>query len=127
MGLGPRRGREALDLRESLEKGARVFFSASDSSRTIADGMRTQSVGESNFEHIRRYVDGFIAVTEAEIREGVRRVVNDLHLIPEPSGAVPYAGALFHEKELPPGPVVCILSGGNIDPGVMHDIICAKQ
>jgi threonine dehydratase len=108
----------------SQAKGERVFFSAEESSRTIADGMRTQSVGERPFEHIQRFVDGFISVTEEEIREGVRRVIADLHLVPEPSGAVTYAAARFHERELPAGPLVCILSGGNVDPHVLREILC---
>src|SRR4029077_10470866 len=45
----------------SFEAGHRIAFPAEETSRTIADGLRTQSVGECNFEYIQHYVDGFIS------------------------------------------------------------------
>ena len=65
-------------------------------SRTIADGLRTQSVGVRNFAHIQAYVDGIITVTEAEIRAAMRAIVATARLVPEPSGAVTTAALLFH-------------------------------
>lgn len=108
----------------SFEAGQRVTFPAEQTSRTIADGLRTQSLGETNFEHIQRYVDGFISVSEEEIREAVRRLAFDAHLIAEPSGAVPLAAALFHRTEFPSnGKTVAIVSGGNIAPQMLKEIL----
>jgi len=108
----------------SFEAGQRLTFPAEETTRTIADGLRTQSVGECNFEHIQRYVDGFIAVSEDEIRESVRRLAFDAHLIAEPSGAVPLAAALFHRNEFPAsGKTVAIVSGGNIAPEMLKEIL----
>jgi threonine dehydratase len=109
----------------SFEAGARVTFPAEETSRTIADGMRTQSLGECNFEHIQKYVDGFISVSEDEIRKSVRRLASDAHLIAEPSGAVPLAAFLFHRQEFPGGKTVAIVSGGNITPEMLRDILCS--
>jgi threonine dehydratase len=109
----------------SFEAGTRVVFPAEETSRTIADGMRTQSVGECNFEHIQKYVDGFISVSEDEIRQSVRRLASDAHLIAEPSGAVPLAAFLFHRQEFPGGKTVAIVSGGNITPEMLRDILCS--
>ena len=111
----------------SFEAGQRLTFPAEETTRTIADGLRTQSVGECNFEHIQRYVDGFISVSEEEIREAVRRLAFDAHLVAEPSGAVPLAAALFHRSEFPSiGKTVAIVSGGNIAPEMLRDILTDK-
>ena len=108
----------------SFEAGKRVTFPAEQTMRTIADGMRTTSVGELNFEHIQHYVDGFITVSEDQIREAIRRLAFDAHLIAEPSGAVPTAAALFHRNEFPSaGKVVAIVSGGNIAPEMFKQIV----
>jgi len=108
----------------SFEAGERLAFPAEETTRTIADGLRTQSVGECNFEHIQRYVDGFISVSEDEIREAVRRLAFDAHLIAEPSGAVPLAAVLFHRSEFPSsGKTVAIVSGGNIAPEMLKQIL----
>ena len=108
----------------SFEAGKRIAFPAEQTTRTIADGLRTQSVGEINFEHIQRYVDGFITVSEDEIRESARRLAFDAHLVAEPSGAVPTAAALFHRNEFPSsGKVVAIVSGGNVAPEMLKEIL----
>ena len=110
----------------SFEAGHRVSFPAEQTSRTIADGLRTQSVGERNFEHIKAYVDGFITVSEDDIRESVRRLAFDAHLIAEPSGSVPTAAALFHRRDFPSSAkTVAIVSGGNIPPEMLREILAA--
>jgi threonine dehydratase len=113
--------------RASFEAGARIAFPAEETSRTIADGMRTQSLGECNFEHIQKYVDGFISVNEDEIRESLRRLASDAHLVAEPSGAVPLAAFLFHRREFPAGKTVAIVSGGNISPEMFREIFCLPE
>jgi threonine dehydratase len=112
----------------SFEAGHRVTFPAEETSRTIADGLRTQSVGECNFEHIQKYVDGFISVSEDEIRDSVRRLALDAHLIAEPSGAVTLAAFLYHRDELAVGDrIVCIVSGGNIAPELLREILACEK
>src|ERR1700691_3804281 len=56
----------AGDAQASLRAGKVVQCPAEDVSRTMADGLRTQSIGAINFEHIQRYVDDIITVTEDE-------------------------------------------------------------
>src|SRR5208283_2345589 len=65
----------AGDTAESFRSGSIVTWPAALTSRTIADGLRTQSVGERNFAHIQAFVDGIITVTEAEIRAAMRAIV----------------------------------------------------
>ena len=60
----------AGDAQASFRAGKIVQFPAEQVSSTIADGLRTQSIGPINFEHIRRYVDDIVAVSEEEIHRG---------------------------------------------------------
>ncbi|MEO6206323.1 MAG: threonine/serine dehydratase [Candidatus Limnocylindrales bacterium] len=110
----------AADARESLERGAIVRWSATDASRTIADGTRTQSIGERPFAHLRAYLDAVVTVSEAEIVAGVRLAAEWSRLVAEPSGALVVAAMTFRAKEAGliglEGPVVGVVSGGNVDP-----------
>lgn len=113
----------AADAQASLRSGRVVQFPAEQVSRTIADGLRTQSIGDINFEHIRSYVDDIITVTEDEIRESMRRLAQNPETIAEPSGAVATAGFLFHQDQLPEAKIsVAIISGGNIEPAMLADL-----
>ena len=114
----------ANDAQQSLRKGEIVQLSAERVSSTLADGLRTQSVGPLNFEHIKKYVDDIITVTEDEIRTAVRRIVRDSRVVAEPSGAVSFAGWLFHRDELPPSEkTVAVISGGNIELQLLSQIL----
>jgi len=114
----------AGDTAESFRTGTIVTWPAELTSRTIADGLRTQSVGELNFAHIRAFVDGIVTVTEAEIRAAMRAIVAATRLVPEPSGAVAAAALLFHAHELPASSTAAaIVSGGNVDPAMLAQIL----
>jgi threonine dehydratase len=114
----------AADTAESFRTGQIATWAAELTSRTIADGLRTQSVGTLNFAHIQAYVDGIVTVTEAEIRAAMRAIVAATRLVPEPSGAVAAAALLFHAAELPPyTTAVAIVSGGNVDPAQLAQIL----
>ena len=114
----------AGDTAESFRSGQIVTWPAELTSRTIADGLRTQSVGVRNFAHIRAYVDAVITVTEAEIRAAMRAIVATARLVPEPSGAVTTAALLFHGAELPAyRKAVALVSGGNVDPKMLADVL----
>jgi threonine dehydratase len=113
----------AADAQASLRAGKIVQFPAAEVSRTIADGLRTQSVGAINFEHIRRYVDDIVTVSEAEIGEAVRLLAANPSTVAEPSGAVATASFLFHRDQLPKTKLnVAIISGGNIEPGMLNEL-----
>ncbi len=113
----------AADAQASLRSGKIVQLEADEVTRTLADGLRTQSIGPVNFEHIRRYVDDIVTVSESEILEATRRLAADPKTLAEPSGAVAAAAFLFHQDELPRTPVnVAVISGGNIEPAVLADL-----
>jgi len=114
----------AGDTAESFRTGAIVTWPAELTSRTIADGLRTQSVGQRNFAHLQAFVDGVVTVTEAEIRAAMRAIVAATRLVPEPSGAVATADLLFHAAELPHyTTAVAVVSGGNVDPAFLAQVL----
>lgn len=113
----------AADAQASLRSGKIVESSAEQVSRPIADGLRTQSIGRINFEHIRQYVDDILTVSEDEIRQAMQWLATNPKTVAEPSGAVAVAGFLFHQDQLPRTTMnVAIISGGNIDPKMLHEI-----
>jgi len=114
----------AADTAESFRTGSIVTWPAELTSRTIADGLRTQSVGRRNFAHIQAFVEGIITVTEAEIRAAMRAIVAATRLVPEPSGAVAAAALLFHSDQLPAYTrAVAVVSGGNVAPELLAEVL----
>jgi len=112
----------AADSAESFAAKALVEWPAEKTTRTLCDGLRTQSLGKLNFEHILKFVDGIVTVTEDEIRTALRMLLTATDIVPEPSGAVSVAVALFHALEIPgittSSKVVAVVSGGNLDPAL---------
>jgi threonine dehydratase len=110
----------AADARESLRRGRIVEWSAADVSRTIADGTRTQALGVRTFAHLRVLLDDIVTVSEAEIAAAVRIAAEEARLVVEPSGALPIAALRFRAAAAgvaaASGSVVCVVSGGNVDP-----------
>ena len=110
----------AADAQASLEADEIVTWDAALVSRTIADGTRTQAIGRLPFAHLRRQLDRIVTVTEAEIAAAVRLAAQEARLVVEPSGALPIAAMRFHAAEAGllrlDGPVVGVVSGGNVDP-----------
>ena len=118
----------AADARESLKSGRLVEFPAEQVSRTIADGLRVQRLGEAPFEHVRAFVDDIVTVTEEEILDAMRRLAFRVRLVAEPSGAVTFAAHLFHREELPDSRLtVAVISGGNVEPDLLAEVISGSD
>jgi len=114
----------AADAQASLRAGKIVAWSGEQVGRTLADGLRTQHVGEINFEHIRRYVDDIVTVREDEIRQAMRRLALGARLVAEPSGAVTSAAFFFHADELPRvDKTVAIISGGSVELQLLASVL----
>lgn len=120
IGVEPELGADAA---ESLATGRRVTWDVDAVRRTVADGVRLPVVGELTWEHIRRYVHEVVTVSEDEIRSAMRELALTYRVVAEPSGAVAPAAALFHAAALPPGPVVAVVSGGNVDPALLAGVL----
>jgi threonine dehydratase len=119
----------AADARESLRTGSRVRWAPSDTARTKADALRVEQVGELTFPHIQAYVDDIVTVSEDEMLDAVRRLARQARLIAEPGGAVAVAAALNRDAtelgitSTTDAPLVAVLSGGNIDPTLLAEIL----
>jgi threonine dehydratase len=113
----------AGDAAESFRAGRRIPWTPAQTARTMADGLRTFSVGELPWEHISRQVHNIITVSEDEIADATRRLILQARLVAEPSGAVAAAAYLHHQDQLPGGKTVAIVSGGNIDPAVLRALL----
>jgi threonine dehydratase len=113
----------ASDAQASLRSGKVVQFPAEQVSRTVADGLRTQSVGAINFDHMQCFVDAIVTVSEEEIQKALRLLAENPATVAEPSGAVATAGFLFRADQLPQTRLnVAIISGGNIEPEMLEEL-----
>ena len=117
----------AADARDSLAAGRIVEWPADRVSRTIADGTRTQSLGRRTFAHLAALLDRVVTVSEAEIAAAVRVAAEEARLIVEPSGALTVAALRFRPAEtglaFETGPVVAVVSGGNVDPERYRELL----
>jgi threonine dehydratase len=91
--------------------------------QTIADGARTVSVGTHNWAVLKEGLSRIVEVSEEDIKQGVRLLFGLANLKAEPTGALAI-GALLSEPESFRGRrVCCVISGGNVDPGVYRKIL----
>jgi threonine dehydratase len=102
----------ADDARRTLEAGSIQHCQDPD---TIADGLRTTSIGQRNFDVISRLVDRIVTATEGEIVAAMRFVWERVKIVIEPSSAVAVAPFLTGKLEVRGLRVGIILSGGNVD------------
>lgn len=89
---------------------------------TIADGMAVYRPGELNFQIIREAVDEIVTVDEDDLARALLVLLERAKLVVEPAGAAAVA-ALMTGAVRSDGPVVAMLSGGNIDPLLMQRVI----
>ncbi len=115
----------AADAKESLEADRLVTWTADQTARTMADGLRTNSLGALPFEHLRRLLDRIVTVSEDEIAEAVRQIASRARLVAEPSGAAAMAAELAGAAPREDGDDarVIIVSGGNVDPELYARIL----
>jgi len=101
----------AGDAAESFQAGHIVPLTQA---ATIADGLRT-TIGAPNFAIMQRHVDGVVTVSEPGIVAAMRQLWETLHIVVEPSGAVPYAAVTEQKIDVSGKRVGLILTGGNVD------------
>jgi threonine dehydratase len=109
----------ANDTYLSMQKGERVTIPPPP---TIADGIRPQSPGELTFPILRENLSEVALVSDDQIIAAVRFLALRVHVITEPTGAVGAAAVLA--GKLPHGARIgVVLSGGNVDPGLLVEIL----
>ena len=114
----------ANDTYLSMQKGERV---ETPPSATIADGLRSPQPGALTFPVIQEHVESILLVSEREIRETMRFLLLRMKILVEPSGAVSAAALLF--RKFPPElkRIGVILSGGNMDPDLLSEILALQE
>lgn len=112
----------ACAMWKSLERGKAVSLESLD---TVADGLGAPMAGELNFEVVRRHVEDVVLVSDDEIREAMAFILERAKLLVEPAGAAAVAALLAGRIPLADGPVVAILSGGNVDLDRLPDLLGA--
>lgn len=93
-----------------------------DEQQTMADGIKVGRPGEITFPMIRDLVDEVRTVSEDELSSALLLCLERAKLVVEPAGASPVAALLSTPKAFR-GPVVAVLSGGNVDPLLMQRIL----
>ena len=83
--------------------------------QTIADGARTQSLGDITFPLVLKHVHDIVTVTDAQIVEAMRFLWERMKLVVEPTGALATAGVMNAGAPMRGRRVGIILSGGNVD------------
>ena len=107
----------AASMRASLEAGTPVTL---DRVETVADGLKPVRPGDLTFLHCRELVDRVVTVTDEEIRIATVWLFRR-RLVAEPSGAASVAALLSGRVEpaADEGATVAVVSGGNVDPGLL--------
>jgi threonine dehydratase len=103
----------------SALKGTRPEFG----SNTIADGIAVREPGKLTLEIIRRQVDDIVLVDEGDIEEAMLLLLEIEKTVVEGAGAAGLAGLLLNRTRFAGKKVGVVLSGGNIDPLTLADII----
>ena len=119
----------AADAKASLAKGRVEQWDAALTTRTVADGVRTQNLGKLPFALIQNRIAGIVTVSEAEIIDATRWYLTEAKLVAEPTGALTLAAyrhlerGSYQEITLNPGPTVLLVSGGNVEPTWLADLL----
>jgi threonine dehydratase len=103
----------------SLAAGAPVKL---DRVATMADGIAVGEPGQITYAHVESLVDDVVTVSEESLSRAVLLCIERAKLIVEPAGAAAVAALLQHPGQFTP-PVVAVLSGGNVDPLLLLQII----
>jgi len=94
-----------------------------DKLATMADGIAVGCPGQVPYAMVQELVDDMDTVSEAELSRGLLFLLERAKLLVEPAGAAAVARLLDPASRLLEGPVVAVLSGGNIDPLLLLRII----
>ena len=107
-------------MKRSLEADRRVL---TDPSASLADALTVPRPGRNTFAIVQSLVDDVALVGEEAMRSAIRLLAIEEKLVVEAGGAVSVAAALAAAREAGDGPLVCVVSGGNIEPGLLREIL----
>lgn len=110
----------ADDTRQSFLKGERVTIPPSS---TIADGLRVQIPGRLTFPIVQQLATDVLTVTDDEIVATMKFILFRMKMLVETSGATAAAAVMFHKLPADAKRVGVVLSGGNIDPELLKELL----
>jgi threonine dehydratase len=110
----------ACAMIQSLKKGEAVTLDHVD---TVADGLGAPMAGDLNYEIVKHHVEDVVLVSDTEIRHAMALILARAKLLVEPAGAAAVAALLAGKIPLSKGPVVAVLSGGNVDMDRLPDLL----
>src|SRR6476646_640354 len=116
----------AADAQESLREGRIVTWPAADVTRTICDGVRTQALGELTFATIATLVDEIVTVSDEAVLEAMRWLALEAKLLVEPTAALTLAALRTGAVAAADGPIVLVVSGGNVDPTLAAAVLTGE-
>ena len=111
----------AAPYAHSLREGGPSWFP--DWQASFVDGAGGKSVTERMWQRMRAVTDGTITVTLDQVRAAMRLIAEKSRTISEGAGALALAAALTGEAG--DGPIVCVVSGGNIDIPKFAELVAA--
>ena len=95
-----------------------------DRSSTVADGLAAPFAGELTLPHVQKFVDQVVRVDDDAILQALRLTLERAKLAAEPAGAAAFAALLARAAPVEPDAhVVCVVSGGNVDPAVLKRVL----
>jgi len=110
----------AASMRLALDRGAPTLLPEID---TIADGLAPVMAGNLTFEHAQELMDDVVTVDDAAIREATILLMEKQRLIVEYSGAAAAAALLARRVKVDGGRVAVVVSGGNLDPTLLAELL----
>jgi threonine dehydratase len=116
----------AAAMKDSVDAGHPVTLAKTE---TIADGLMPVRPGDLTFAHVQKFVDRVITVDDRAIIAAVLWIFENAKLVAEPSGAATTAAVLSGALDAAvrvDGPVVAVISGGNMSPARLAELAAAR-
>ena len=102
-------------MTNSIKSGKPEIFDTINN-KTIADTLAAPFAGKITFEYVKEYVDDIINVSEDEMIESLRMMIERLKIVPEPSASACFVPIVFNKLNLPSkSKCLVVVCGGNID------------
>ena len=112
----------AAPLAASIAAGRPVEV---DRTPTFVDGIGGKAVLEEMWPPVKRLLAGSLVSSLSALEAAIRLLVARTAIVAEGAGAASVAAGLKHTASL--GRIVCVVSGGNLDPGVLARILSSEQ
>ena len=102
-------------MTNSIKSGKPEIFDTINN-KTIADTLAAPFAGKITFEFVKEYVDDIINVSEDEMIESLRMMIERLKIVPEPSASACFVPIVFNKLNVPSkSKCLVVVCGGNID------------